>query len=81
MGLGFLTFITVRDELFICVYILKLMKISNVFVSDQIVITEIFGSPFMRNASIVIGLIVGMIVAGPAGYVDGSTITSSPAIT
>nr|AOR51835.1 xanthine uracil permease [Phaffia rhodozyma] len=46
-----------------------------------IVITEIFGSPFMRNASIVIGLIVGMIVAGPTGYVDGSSISTSPAIT
>jgi xanthine/uracil permease len=42
---------------------------------------EIFGSPFMRNASIIIGLIVGMIVAGAAGYVDSSSIKTSPAIT
>lgn len=35
----------------------------------------------MRNASIIIGLIVGMIVAGATGYVDTSSIASSPAIT
>ncbi|GFZ42979.1 Purine permease [Saitozyma sp. JCM 24511] len=46
-----------------------------------IILVEIFGSPFMRNASIIIGLIVGMIVAGATGYVDSSNITSAPAIT
>lgn len=35
----------------------------------------------MRNASIIMGLVVGMIVAGGAGYVDGSSIKSAPAIT
>lgn len=47
----------------------------------QIVLTEIFGSPFLRNASIILGLAVGMIGAGAGGYVDGSSITTSPAIT
>jgi xanthine/uracil permease len=46
-----------------------------------IVIVEMFGSPFMRNASIIIGLIVGMIVAGATGYVDSSSIDRAPAIT
>lgn len=35
----------------------------------------------MRNASIIMGLIVGMIVAGGAGYVDGSSIKSAPVAT
>jgi xanthine/uracil permease len=46
-----------------------------------IVIVEMFGSPFMRNASIIIGLVVGMIVAGATGYVDSSSIDTAPAIT
>ncbi|KAF9226928.1 xanthine/uracil permease [Gyrodon lividus] len=47
----------------------------------SIVITELFGSPFLKNASIIVGLAVGCIVAGAAGYIDGSTITSAPVIT
>lgn len=46
-----------------------------------IIITELFGSPFLKNASIIVGLAVGCVVAGAAGYVDGSTITSAPTIT
>lgn len=46
-----------------------------------IILVEIFGSPFMRNASIIMGLIVGMIVAGATGYVDATNIKTSPAIT
>ncbi|KAN0096979.1 Permease family domain containing protein [Tylopilus felleus] len=46
-----------------------------------IIITELFGSPFLKNASIIVGLMVGCIVAGAAGYIDGSTITSAPTIT
>lgn len=46
-----------------------------------ILIVELFGSPFMKNASIIIGLIVGMVVAGPTGYVDPSSISSAPAVT
>ena len=46
-----------------------------------IILTEFFGSPFMKNASIVMGLIMGMIVAGATGYVSGTTISDAPAIT
>jgi xanthine/uracil permease len=35
----------------------------------------------MRSCSIVLGLLVGCIVAGAAGYMDSSSIDSSPAIT
>ncbi|KIL60951.1 hypothetical protein M378DRAFT_167457 [Amanita muscaria Koide BX008] len=46
-----------------------------------IILTDIFGSPFMKNISIIIGLLVGCIVAGAAGYIDSSTIKTAPAIT
>ncbi|KDR84342.1 hypothetical protein GALMADRAFT_87260 [Galerina marginata CBS 339.88] len=48
---------------------------------STIILTEIFGSPFLKNISIIVGLIVGCIVAGAAGYIDDSTIKSAPAIT
>ncbi|KAF8885800.1 xanthine/uracil permease [Infundibulicybe gibba] len=47
----------------------------------SIILTELFGSPFLKNISIIVGLAVGCIVAGAAGYIDGSTIKSAPAIT
>ena len=47
----------------------------------SIVLTEIFGSPFLKNVSIIVGLAVGCIVAGAAGYIDGSSISTAPAIT
>ncbi|KAF9263278.1 xanthine/uracil permease [Marasmius fiardii PR-910] len=47
----------------------------------SILLTEIFGSPFLKNISIIVGLAVGCIVAGTAGYIDGSSIKSAPAIT
>ncbi|KIJ13316.1 hypothetical protein PAXINDRAFT_170595 [Paxillus involutus ATCC 200175] len=47
----------------------------------SIIITELLGSPFLKNASIIVGLAVGCIVAGAMGYIDGSTITSAPNIT
>ena len=46
-----------------------------------IILTEIFGSPFLKNVGIIVGLAVGCIVSGATGYIDGSTIKSSPAIT
>ncbi|KJA29562.1 hypothetical protein HYPSUDRAFT_126432 [Hypholoma sublateritium FD-334 SS-4] len=46
-----------------------------------IILTELFGSPFLKNISIIVGLVVGCIVAGAAGYIDDSTIKSAPAIT
>ncbi|KAK0207109.1 xanthine/uracil permease [Desarmillaria ectypa] len=48
---------------------------------SSIMLTELFGSPFLKNISIVVGLAVGCIVSGAAGYIDGSSITSAPAIT
>ncbi|KAH9850707.1 xanthine/uracil permease [Lenzites betulinus] len=47
----------------------------------SIIITELFGSPFLKNISVIVGLAVGCIVAGAAGYIDGSSITTAPAIT
>ncbi|KAH9949035.1 xanthine/uracil permease [Amylocystis lapponica] len=47
----------------------------------SILLTELFGSPFLKNISIIVGLAVGCIVAGAAGYIDGSSITTAPAIT
>ena len=47
----------------------------------SIVLTELFGSPFLKNISIIVGLVVGCIVSGAAGYIDGSSIKSAPAIT
>lgn len=47
----------------------------------SIILTELFGSPFLKNTSIIVGLAVGCIVAGAAGYIDGSTISTAPAIT
>lgn len=35
----------------------------------------------MKNISIIIGLLIGCIVAGATGYMDSSTIDSAPAIT
>ncbi|KAI7906531.1 permease family-domain-containing protein [Cokeromyces recurvatus] len=46
-----------------------------------IILIENFGSAFMKSSQIVIGLIVGLIVAAACGYVDHSTIASAPAIT
>lgn len=40
-----------------------------------------FGSPFMKNISIICGLVVGCIVSGATGYISDSTIKSAPAIT
>ncbi|KIK81133.1 hypothetical protein PAXRUDRAFT_35959 [Paxillus rubicundulus Ve08.2h10] len=48
---------------------------------SSIIITELIGSPFLKNASIIVGLAVGCIVVGAVGYIDGSTITSAPNIT
>ncbi|KAF5380767.1 hypothetical protein D9757_007141 [Collybiopsis confluens] len=47
----------------------------------SILLTEMFGSPFLKNASIIVGLAVGCIVSGAAGYIDGSSIASAPPIT
>lgn len=46
-----------------------------------IVIVEIFGSPSMRNGSIVIGLLFPLVVAGPLNYISATSIDSAPGIT
>lgn len=46
-----------------------------------IIIIEHFGSPALKSASIVAGLAVGCIVAGPLGYISADSIKSAPAIT
>ncbi|TFK28981.1 purine permease [Coprinopsis marcescibilis] len=48
---------------------------------STIIVVEMFGSPFMRNISIICGLVVGCIVAGATGYMSSSSIDSAPAIT
>ena len=47
-----------------------------VFVS--IIFTERFGSPIMKSCSVVIGLLVGCIVAAACGYFDRSGIDAAP---
>jgi uric acid-xanthine permease len=47
----------------------------------SIALTEMFGSPFLKNISILVGLAAGCIVAGATGYIDGSSISAAPAIT
>ncbi|CAL1699870.1 unnamed protein product [Somion occarium] len=47
----------------------------------SILLVELFGSPFLKNVSIIVGLAIGCIVSGATGYIDGSSIKSAPAIT
>ena len=46
-----------------------------------VVVTEIFGSPAMRNASIAIGLLFPLVVAGPLGYMSRAPIDAARPIT
>lgn len=48
----------------------------SVFVS--ILLCERFGSPIMKSTSVVIGLLVGCIIAGACGYFDRSGIDAAP---
>lgn len=43
-----------------------------------IILCEIFGSPFLRSASVFVGLVVGMIVAAATGYFDEALIKKAP---
>ncbi|KAF9173622.1 hypothetical protein BGX21_002959 [Mortierella sp. AD011] len=47
----------------------------------SIMVIEFFGSPFMKNAQVVIGLIIGMIVAVACGYTTSDSINAAPAAT
>ncbi|KAF9167015.1 hypothetical protein DFQ26_006150 [Actinomortierella ambigua] len=46
-----------------------------------IMFVEFFGSPFMRNAQVVIGLVVGLVVSAAAGYTDSSSLDAAPTVT
>jgi len=50
-------------------------------VFSVIMVVEFFGSPFMKNAQVVIGLIVGMIVAVALGYTTSESIQAAPTVT
>ena len=50
----------------------------SVFVT--IIICERFGSPIMKSCAVVMGLLVGCIIAGATGYFDRSTIDAAPAV-
>jgi uric acid-xanthine permease len=43
-----------------------------------ILICERFGSPIMKSTSVIIGLLVGCIVAAACGYFDGSGVSAAP---
>lgn len=50
----------------------------SVFVT--IILCERFGSPIMKSTAVVLGLLVGCIIAGATGYFDRSGIDRSPAV-
>lgn len=45
-----------------------------------IILSERFGSPIMKSCAVVVGLLVGCIVAGATGYFSRSGIDSAPAV-
>ncbi|KAJ4397664.1 hypothetical protein N0V93_001897 [Gnomoniopsis smithogilvyi] len=45
-----------------------------------IILCERFGAPIMKSCSVVIGLLVGCIIAAACGYFDGSGISSAPVV-
>eukprot|EP00172_Hildenbrandia_rubra_P001600 Plantae.Rhodophyta-Hildenbrandia_rubra.ctg21673.p1 GENE.Plantae.Rhodophyta-Hildenbrandia_rubra.ctg21673~~Plantae.Rhodophyta-Hildenbrandia_rubra.ctg21673.p1 ORF type:complete len:602 (-),score=56.37 Plantae.Rhodophyta-Hildenbrandia_rubra.ctg21673:1707-3512(-) len=51
------------------------------FVFSIILLVEIFGSPFMRNTQIMIGLIAGIILSAALGYLQKDLIDAAPWIT
>ena len=50
----------------------------SVFVT--IIICERFGSPIMKSCAVVLGLLVGCIIAGATGYFSSSGISAAPAV-
>jgi xanthine/uracil permease len=46
----------------------------SVFVT--ILLTERFGSPIMKSASVIMGLLVGCIIGAATGYFDGSGVAA-----
>lgn len=51
------------------------------FVFSIIIIVELFGSPFLRNTQVMIGLISGIILSSALGYMDKNLIDAAPVIT
>lgn len=51
----------------------------SVFVS--IVLCERFGAPIMKSSSVIIGLLVGCIIAAACGYFESESIDEAPVIT
>jgi NCS2 family nucleobase:cation symporter-2 len=45
-----------------------------------IILCERFGSPIMKSTSVILGLLMGCIVAGATGYFDKSGIDAAPAV-
>lgn len=43
-----------------------------------IIVCERFGPPFMKSCAVIVGLLVGSIVAAACGYFDNSGITNAP---
>jgi uric acid-xanthine permease len=50
----------------------------SVFVT--IILCERFGSPIMKSCAVIIGLLMGCIIAGGTGYFDDSGIKAAPAV-
>lgn len=50
-------------------------------VFSSIIMCEKWGSPVMKSCAVIVGLIVGCIVAAACGYFDRSSIDSAPAVT
>jgi len=50
-------------------------------VFSVIIFVEFFGSPFMKNAQVVIGLLVGMIVSVALGYTNSASVDAAPTVT
>jgi uracil-xanthine permease len=50
-------------------------------VFGSIILIEIVGSVFLKNISVIVGLIVGVVITGCLGMIDGSQITAAPAAT
>ncbi|KAH4814222.1 hypothetical protein HBH61_070100 [Parastagonospora nodorum] len=50
----------------------------SVFIT--IIICERFGAPIMKSTAVVIGLLVGCIIAGATGYFDRKPIDAAPAV-
>ncbi|KAJ3341151.1 hypothetical protein HDU93_005560 [Gonapodya sp. JEL0774] len=46
-----------------------------------IILIEVFGSPFMKSASVVLGLAVGYIIAAATGYITTAGINAAPSVT